>query len=98
MEFLLELLERAREARRAVGGGDPEHARSRRRIELEHDPKRDRLALAGREHRERRLELRRQAFGERLRARLGHRGAFLAAEAAALGADVVERDSPRELT
>src|SRR5439155_9476128 len=46
IECLLELLQRARESRRAVGRRDAAHARSSGRVELEHDAKREHLALA----------------------------------------------------
>src|SRR5476651_886758 len=47
MECLLELLESAVQASCAIGGGDPEHPRRGRGVEIEHDAERDNLALAG---------------------------------------------------
>ena len=63
---LLESLERPAQPRRDGRGADPEHARGGVTVELEHDPQREHLALAGRERRERGLELGREALGERL--------------------------------
>src|SRR5579871_6878185 len=48
-ECLLELAERPVEARRAVGGGDPEHPGGGAGVEVEDDAERDHLALAGRQ-------------------------------------------------
>src|SRR5262249_8295711 len=97
MELLLELLQRARKARRAVGGRDAEDACGCRRVELEDDAQRDHLALAGGEHAQRGLELRRQSFGERLVVPLRKRGSLLAAQPSPLRAEVVERDRACEL-
>src|SRR5579884_682554 len=97
MEGLLELLERAVQARGAVGGGDSEDAGRGTGIEVEKDAERDHLALARRQPRERRLEVGRQALGEAEVDRLGRRRELLAAEAAALRPEVVERDRPRHL-
>src|SRR5581483_5717914 len=97
IECLLELLQRARQARRAVRGGDAEHTRGGLRVELEHDAKRDHLALAGGERAERGLELRREAVRQRLLVSLRDGGALLPPQPAALGAEVVERDRAGEL-
>ncbi len=56
-ECLLELRQRPVQARRAVRRRDAEHARGRGRVEVEHDPQRDHLALARAQAPERRLEL-----------------------------------------
>src|SRR4051795_4428484 len=97
MDCLLELLERAVEARRAVGGGDAEHIRGGPGVEVEDDAQRDHLALAGREPEHPALELRREAFGDALVDPLRHGGELLAARAASLRAKVVERDRARDL-
>src|SRR6478752_5031850 len=98
MECLLELLECAVEPRGAVGGGDAEHARRGRRIHVEDDAQRNHLALSGGECGQSRFEVRRETFGEVLFDALVWRGELLAPRAAALGAEVVERDGARDLT
>ena len=66
-------------------------------VDVEDDAQRDHLALAGRERGERRLEVGREALGEALVDALVRRGELLAPRAAALGAEVVERDGARDL-
>src|SRR5689334_15126365 len=97
IECLLELLERAVEARRDVGGGDAEHARRGRRVEVEHDAQRDDLALARGEDSQRCLQVCGEPFGEALLVALGHGGELLSPCAATLGAKVVERRRARDL-
>ena len=57
---LLELGERPREPRRAGRPPDAEERGGGLRVEVEHDPQREHLALAGGERAERLLELRRE--------------------------------------
>src|SRR5436305_3235733 len=97
IERLLQLLQRAVQARRAVRRRDPEHACSRRSVELENDTQRDHLALAGGERAQRGLERGREALGDALLEPLRHRGELLAPGAAPLAAEVVERDRARDL-
>src|SRR5262249_20293991 len=77
-EGLLELAERAVEARRAVGGRDPEHPGRRAGVEVEDDAEGDDLALAGRERAKRSLELGGQTLQETLVHALGGGGELLA--------------------
>src|SRR5207253_5156056 len=97
IERHLELLQRAVETRRAVGGGDAEHARGGPGVEVEDDAERDHLALAGGQAEQRGLELGREPFGNALLEDLGHRYELLALHAPPLGAEVVERDRARDL-
>src|SRR3954454_3247250 len=97
IESLLEFLERAVQARCAIGGGDPEDARGGRRVQVEHDAQCDDLALAGGEHAERGLEVGCEALGEALLEALRDGGQLLAPGAAALAAEVVERHRARDL-
>ena len=97
IESLLELLERTVETRRAVGFRDAEHARGSPGVEIEHDAERDDLALAGGEPPERRLEIGRETLREAGVEALVRSRELLAAAAAALGAEVVERDRARDL-
>src|SRR5579872_5139538 len=98
IECLRELLQRAVQARRAVGGRDAEHACCGGGVELEHDPQRDHLALAGGQVPQRRLDLGREPFRERLVVAFRHGRKLLAAHAAPFGAEVIERDGARDLT
>ena len=93
---LLESLQRPAQPRRDGRGADPEHARGGVPVELEHDPQREHLALAGRERRERGLELGRQALGERLLDALVECRRLLAPSPPRLGAEPVERRRPRD--
>src|SRR3954452_21061334 len=97
IESLLELLQRAVQARRAVCGRDAEDARGGRRVEVEHDAQRDDLALAGGEDGERRLQIGREPFGEALLEALRDGGELLALRTPALASEVVERDRARHL-
>ena len=65
-------------------------------VELEHDPQREHLALAGAQGRERRLELGREPLDEALLDALGQRGGLLAPAPSRLGAEPVERGRPRD--
>src|SRR5919108_3583097 len=97
--LLLQLLQGAAQAGRARRLADAEHARRRAAVEFEQDAKRDHLSLACRELAERLLKRRREALAERPLVRLRGAGgvARLAAAAALLGTEVVERGAARDL-
>src|SRR5579862_367666 len=97
MECLLELLESAVQASGAIGGGDPEHPRRGRGVEIEHDAEGDNLALAGGQSEQCRFEVGREAFDEALVDPLGGRGELLPAGAPPLGEEVVERRGAGDL-
>ena len=65
-------------------------------VELEHDAKRDDLAIGGAQRRHRALELRREPELGRRRLSLRLRDRTLAAAAPLLGAEVVERGAARD--
>src|SRR5947209_8315816 len=96
-EGLLELLERAVEARGDVGRRDAEDARGAVRVHVEHDAQRDDLALAGVQRTESGLQVGGEPFGEALLVTLGHGGELLAPRAPPLRAEVVERGRARDL-
>src|SRR4051812_43222505 len=100
VQLLLELREGAGEPRRAGGRADPEDARGGRSVEVEDDAERDQLPLGGGEAAERAVEGRGEALGEARLVRLRKlaRERVLAPDAPPLGAEVVERDRPGELT
>src|SRR5581483_11309053 len=95
-QLLLQLVEGAREPRRARARADPEHARRGLAVEVEHDPERDRLALAGRQGAEGALERGGEALREPRLLGLPQpaRVDLLAPRPATLRAEVVERDRP----
>src|SRR5581483_10150894 len=97
IECLLELLERAVQARRAVGRRDAEDACGRAGVEVEQDAQRDHLALACRETPERRLDVGRQPVGKAELDGFRRCGELLPAESAPLRPEMVERDRPRHL-
>src|SRR5262249_15966975 len=98
-QCLLELAERPVEARRAVGGRDPEHPGGRAGGEVEDDPQSHPLPLppGGRERGEPRLELRREPLDEALLQAFRRRGQLLAPLPALLRAEVVESGGPGDL-
>src|SRR5205823_2500772 len=95
----LELLQRAREPRRAGGRADPEQPCRRLAIQLQDDAQRDHLALACRETGERGLERRREPVAEHLLPGISlTRGVGLFSSATPLlRAKVVERGRAGEL-
>src|SRR5579872_3893833 len=94
IDLLLQVLQGATQPSRARGLADPEHTRGTRAVELEQDTQREHLALGRRELAHRLLDRARQSVHQVLGVREVARVRILAAAAARLGSEPVDRDRP----